>query len=109
MYWHAGFVDGGLARHPTGLTASCLLLMMFIIVEGGWCLRGVEVGAVAKGNTESADRAGALRLSTVPWTRRREVVDNHGALAQIARNVRIGARLWPISVNFGPQSLGLAS
>ena len=66
MYWRAGYVGGGLARHPTGLTAEFLLLLMFIIVEGGWRLRGVEVGAVAKGNTESADRAGAPRLSTVP-------------------------------------------
>jgi len=45
MYWRAGRVIGGLARHPAGLTASFLLLMMFVIVEGGFCLRKVEVGA----------------------------------------------------------------
>jgi len=41
MYWRAGGVSGGLDRHPTGLTAEFLLLVMFFIVEGGCCLREV--------------------------------------------------------------------
>ncbi|MCL2684586.1 MAG: hypothetical protein FWE55_05020, partial [Synergistaceae bacterium] len=41
MYRRAGGVDGGLDRHPTGLTAEFLLLVMFVIVEGGCCLREV--------------------------------------------------------------------
>jgi len=41
MYWHAGCVSGGLDRHPIGLTAEFLLLAMFVIVEGGCCLREV--------------------------------------------------------------------
>ena len=32
MYWHAGYVGGGLARHPTGLTAEFLLLVMFFFL-----------------------------------------------------------------------------
>ena len=40
MYWHAGCVGGGLDRHPTGLTAGFLLLVMFVIVEGGLLLEG---------------------------------------------------------------------
>ena len=49
MYWHAGGVSGGLNRHPTGLTAEFLLLVMFAIVEEGCCLREVEAGAAARG------------------------------------------------------------
>ena len=30
MYWRAGGLSGGLDRHPIGLTAECLLLVMFI-------------------------------------------------------------------------------
>ena len=40
MYWRAGGVNGGLDRHPTGLTAEFLLLVMFVIVEGGLLLEG---------------------------------------------------------------------
>ena len=59
MYWHAGFVDGGLDRHPPGLTAEFLLLVVFVVAEnwllfeGGCCLREVEVGAAAKGKAFS--------------------------------------------------------
>ena len=33
MYWHAGYVGSDLARHPVGLTASCLLLMVFLLLR----------------------------------------------------------------------------
>jgi len=29
----SGDVNGGLARHPVGLTASCLLLMVFLLLR----------------------------------------------------------------------------
>jgi len=41
MYWRASGANGGLDRHPTGLTAEFSLLVMFVIVEGGCCLREV--------------------------------------------------------------------
>jgi len=37
MYWHAGGVSGGLDRHPTGLTAEFLLLVVFVVAEN-WLL-----------------------------------------------------------------------
>jgi len=34
-------VSGGLDRHPTGLTAEFLLLVMFVIALEGYCLREI--------------------------------------------------------------------
>ena len=70
MYWRAGGVSGGLDRHPVGLTAEFLPLVMFVVAEnwllfeGGCCLREVEVGAAAKGKALSAG---------VIWFRKRSV------------------------------------
>ena len=41
MYRCAGCVSGGLNRHPIGLTAECLLLLLIVIAEIGYCLREV--------------------------------------------------------------------
>ena len=41
MYWRAGGVNGGLNRHPIGLTAEYLLLLLIVIAEIGYCLREV--------------------------------------------------------------------
>jgi len=62
-YWRAGGVSGGLDRHPTGLTAECLLLVMFAIVEGGRCFRDVEEGVATVGHRSAFLRFGCpLRL-----------------------------------------------
>ena len=62
MYWRAGCVGGGLDRHPTGLTAEFLLLVMFVVAEnwllfeGGCCLREVEVGDTCNDSIRSLYR-----------------------------------------------------
>ena len=122
MYLRADRVSGGLDRHPTGLTAEFLLLVMFVIVEGGCCLREVvalerllfedncclrevEVGAAAKGKASGACKAEAMQrpnackaetFKSWSYTGSWRFFKISDFCAQIAPNVRIDARIRPI-------------
>ena len=99
MYWRAGGVSGGLDRHPIGLTAEFLPLVMFVKVEGGLlleascCLREVEAGQ--KG-TVLFVLPGASLFRAAPGSQRRWLLragfEWLALLAMLAKPILIGVR-----------------